>query len=155
LLTGEAVEVVEFFFCDRHCKTLPCATGRNSLPRGGVARQNEATFDSRSPDRVGRYGVEREEFSTPVQGEPERPQDEGHLFVIDEIGQMKCCCDAFLRAMRRLSNETAPLLASVAQKGDSLIREANQRSDVERIAVTRQNREALPTALAQRYQSNL
>jgi nucleoside-triphosphatase len=109
-----------------------------------------AHVDSPSPARVGKYGVELEDFEGLVTAELSLALDEVDLVVIDEIGKMECFSQTFVCTVRQILDECVPLLATVAQKGGGFIREVKQRSDVELATVTAANREMLPAQIARR-----
>lgn len=107
---------------------------------------------SRSRQRVGRYGVELEQFEPLVQAELADAPEDVDLFVIDEIGRMECFSDVFVEAVRRILDADVPLLATIAQKGGGLIREVKERPNVELVTVTTANRDELPENLSGRLQ---
>ena len=112
-----------------------------------------ARRDSRSPHRVGRYGVELEQFELLVADQLLRPADAVDLFVIDEIGKMECLSERFVAAVRRVLASPVPLLATVAQKGRGLIAEVKQTDGGRLLVVTRTNRDALPGQVVQMLQN--
>src|SRR5215467_9637582 len=85
---------------------------------------------SRSPVRVGRYGVEPERLVPLVEANLVRPAGSVDVFLIDEIGKMECSCPAFVAAMRRVLEGPVPVLATVAVKGGGFIAEVKARPDV-------------------------
>jgi nucleoside-triphosphatase len=103
---------------------------------------------SRSPLRVGRYGVEPERLIPLVEENLVRPAGSVDAFLIDEIGKMECSCPAFVTAMRRVLEGPVPVLATVALRGGDFIAEVKARPDVRLIEVTQGNRDDLPERLA-------
>jgi nucleoside-triphosphatase len=103
---------------------------------------------SRSPVRVGRYGVEPERLIPLVEENLVRPTGSVDVFLIDEIGKMECSCPAFTAAMRRVLEEPVPVLATVALKGGGFITEVKARPDVRIMEVAEGNRNDLPERLA-------
>ena len=103
---------------------------------------------SRSPVRVGRYGVEPERLIPLVEENLLRPGHSVDGFLIDEIGKMECSCPAFTAAMRRVLEGPVPVLATVALKGGGFIAEVKARPDVRIIEVAQGNRDDLPERLA-------
>ena len=103
----------------------------------------------RSPPRhrVGRYGIEPLNLAWMVEAELERPAGTVDLFVIDEVGKMELLCPEFVRAVPRLLDGPAPVLATVALRGGGLIAEVKARADVRLVEVTDANREGLPAEL--------
>jgi nucleoside-triphosphatase len=104
---------------------------------------------SRSPVRVGRYGVEPERLIPLVEENPARPGESVDVFLIDEIGKMECSCPAFTAAMQRVLKGPVPVLATVALKGGGFIAEVKARPDVRIIEVAQGNRDELPERLAE------
>jgi nucleoside-triphosphatase len=90
---------------------------------------------SRSPVRVGRYGVEPERLIPLVEENLVRPTGSVDLFLIDEIGKMECYCPAFVAEVRRVLEGPVPVLASIALKGGGFIAEVKARPDVRIIEV--------------------
>jgi nucleoside-triphosphatase len=107
-----------------------------------------AHIRSRSPVRVGRYGVEPERLVPLVEANLVRPAGSVDVFLIDEIGKMECSCPAFTAAMRRVLEGPVPVLATIALKGGGFIAEVKARPDVRIIEVAPGNREDLPERLA-------
>lgn len=110
-----------------------------------------AHVDSRSPARVGRYGVELEEFEEIVTAELGLSTEDVDLFVIDEIGKMECFSQEFVDSVRRILRSGVPLLATVALRGGGFIREIKRWPNVELVTVTPLNREELPEEVARRF----
>jgi nucleoside-triphosphatase len=82
-----------------------------------------------------------------VEAELDRPAGAVDLFVIDEVGKMELLCPEFVRAVPRLLDGLAPVLATVAVRGGGLITEVKVREDVRLVEVTEANREGLPADL--------
>jgi nucleoside-triphosphatase THEP1 len=57
--------------------------------------------------------------------------------------------------LRSLLAGPSNLLATIAKKGEGLVAQIKKRSDVELIEATRENRDHLPQAIAQRILSSL
>ena len=108
---------------------------------------------SRSPVRVGRYGVEPERLIPLVEENLIRPAGSVDIFLIDEIGRMECSCPAFTEAIRRVLEGPVPVLATVALKGGGFIAEVKARPDVRIVEVTQGNRDDLPERLAARLRA--
>jgi nucleoside-triphosphatase len=111
-------------------------------------RTTLAHVRSRSPVRVGRYGVEPGRLVPLIEEELVRPDGTVDLFLIDEIGKMECTCPAFMTAVRRVLDGPVPVLATVALRGGGFIAEVKARPDVGIVAVDPVNRDDLPERLA-------
>jgi len=103
--------------------------------------------EAKSRFRVGKYGVNVEEFETLVLPRLDVRIANLDLFIIDEIGKMECFSELFIASVRSLLDSPTPVLATVAQKGAGFISEVRSRSDVTLIQITTQNREKLPQQL--------
>jgi len=102
---------------------------------------------TRSPCRVGRYGVRVEEFERIALPELVRPAD---VLLIDEIGKMECFSSRFVQAVRDVLNRPTPVVATVALSGSGFIADVKRRPDAELWQVSAQNRDEVPTRLAER-----
>ena len=107
-----------------------------------------AHTDTRSPWRVGRYGVDVPGFEALLQRELEDPDGEADVVVVDEIGKMECHSALFVRMMRRLLEGDRPVVATVALRGGGFMAEARRHPRVELIRVSDANRDRLPQVLA-------
>jgi nucleoside-triphosphatase len=111
-------------------------------------RTTLAHVRSRSPVRVGRYGVEPGRLVPLIEEELVRPDGTVDLFLIDEIGKMECACPAFMTAVRRVLDGPVPVLATVALRGGGFIAEVKARPDAHIVEVAPGNRDDLPERLA-------
>jgi nucleoside-triphosphatase len=102
---------------------------------------------SRSPLRVGRYGVEVANLARMVKAELDRPPDDVDLLIVDEVGKMELLCPEFVDAMPRLLDGPVPVLATVALRGGGVIAEVKARKDVRLVEVTPEARDRLPADL--------
>jgi nucleoside-triphosphatase len=100
-----------------------------------------AHVDIKRHRRVGRYGVDVEGFDRDVVAALDPDGTEAELFVIDEIGRMECFSDKFVEAVRRLLNSDRSVLATVAQSGGGLIRDAKSCPAVKLLRLTVANRD--------------
>jgi nucleoside-triphosphatase len=110
-----------------------------------------AHVKSHSPARVGKYGVDVDEFERLVTAELSLPAEHVDLFVIDEIGKMECLSQKFVDKVMRILRGDIPLLATIALKGGEFIGEVKRRPNVELLTATRANREELPADVARRF----
>src|ERR671934_930683 len=96
----------------------------------------------RSPNRVGRYGVDLAALEAVAV--PALALEEGAVYLIDEIGKMECLSGAFTDAVARLLDSACPVIATVAQRGKGFIAEVKRHPRAESWEVTRANRDAMP-----------
>jgi nucleoside-triphosphatase len=107
-----------------------------------------AHVGSSSGRRVGRYGVEIEQFEALVSEEVENSNEKVRAFIIDEIGKMECFSQKFVQIVRHLLDGSRPVLATVALKGGGFIAEVKSRADIQLITVSSKNRNQLPGEIA-------
>jgi nucleoside-triphosphatase len=100
----------------------------------------------KGPHRVGRYRVDLRAFDRLVGPELTRAAD---IILIDEIGKMECFSAAFISAVRRIFDGDLPAVATVAVSGGGFIAEVKARPDAEILQVTRENRDGMPTRVAE------
>ena len=97
--------------------------------------------------RVGSYRVNLESFERVAI--PSLRGEERGILVIDEIGKMECCSEAFVRRVREILQDDSPVLATIPYRGGGdLVGEVRRRSDARTFLVTPGNREALPAEIA-------
>jgi len=82
-----------------------------------------AHVNTKSPCKVGKYGVDVAGFEKSVVPIIDIDRSDAELFVIDEIGKMECFSKKFVTAIRLLFSSDKSVLATVAQKGKGLISE--------------------------------
>jgi nucleoside-triphosphatase len=114
----------------------------------GARRAILAHVRSRSPVRVGRYGVEPGRLVPLIDEELVRPPGTVDAYLIDEIGKMECHCTQLISSMRTLLGGPVPVLATIALRGGGFIAEVKQRPDVQVVEVTQGNRQDLPRQIA-------
>ena len=114
---------------------------------GRAGRLAEAGL--RSPHRVGRYGVDLEDFEAVALPALElEPSGRGFdLFLVDEIGKMECFSPRFVAATRALLDSGRPVVATVALRGEGFIAEVKRRPGAELWELTPGNRDAMPERL--------
>jgi nucleoside-triphosphatase len=101
------------------------------------------------PPRVGRYGVDQEaleRLAVPVIGQASRSE----VVLVDEIGRMELASEAFRDAVTDLFERPVSVVATVMSKRHPFADELKNRPDVDRVAVTAANRDALPEELVRR-----
>jgi nucleoside-triphosphatase len=100
----------------------------------------------RGPPRVGRYGVDLEEFERialpTLEGVPE-----GSVVVIDELGRMELASKRFRDAVSALFAQDMAVVATVHAHRHPFTDELKRRDDVAVERVTRGNRDALPARI--------
>ena len=95
------------------------------------------------PYWVGKYGVNLESLHRV--GLPALEWRPGvDLVVVDEIGKMECLSPRFVEAMEKLWAADAPLLLTVAEKGDGYMKQVKEKPGATLITVTPANRDELP-----------
>jgi nucleoside-triphosphatase len=103
--------------------------------------------------RVGRYGVDLTLFEALALPALERALNDGELVVIDEIGKMELFSHRFQwMVMQVLNQEERHLLGVIHQGKDSFTASIRKRGDVEVMAVSRVNRNDIPTLIIERLQ---
>jgi nucleoside-triphosphatase len=98
---------------------------------------------------VGKYGVDLEAFERVALPALAQPPRDG-VVVIDELGKMELASDPFREVVAHLFDSPLALVATVHTFRHPFTDDLKQRADVERISVTRANRDALPQQLAER-----
>jgi nucleoside-triphosphatase len=118
-------------------------------------REGRLASLGREKPTVGRYSVHIEEFEKLVLPELDTAITPADLYVIDEIGKMELLSRPFRNRVIELLAQPTNLLATIAKKGRGFIEQIKDRSDVELIEVTRNNRDDLPEELAQKIKIEL
>ncbi len=104
----------------------------------------------RSPVRVGRYGVNVQDFERLAL--PELSRRDVDLIVIDEIGKMECSSGRFRRAVEDALDAPVNVLATIGISHLPFFQAIRARPDVELITLTERNRDALVGELSARLQ---
>lgn len=105
-----------------------------------------ARVDLRSSVRVGRYGVNLEEFERLTL--PELVRRDVDLIVIDEIGRMECSSGRFRRAVEDALDAPVNVLATIGVSRLPFFQAVRARPDVELFTLTETNRNALMEELS-------
>jgi nucleoside-triphosphatase len=98
--------------------------------------------ETKSPYRVGKYGVDIKGFEKFLEGIAFLTPATG-LIIIDEIGKMECLSPIFRRMIKEIFTSEMMLIATIALKGGGLIEEIKSRGDVMLFEITRENRDFL------------
>jgi nucleoside-triphosphatase len=101
----------------------------------------------RGGPRVGRYGVDVPAFDDFLRCLDLRSASSPLLFI-DEIGKMESLSPLFVETVKGLLDSSATVVATVAAKGEGIIREVKLRRDCEIVQVTPTNRESLAGSLS-------
>jgi nucleoside-triphosphatase len=109
-----------------------------------------ASVEVRSPVRVGRYGVNLEEFERLAL--PELARRDVDLIAIDEIGKMECSSGRFRRAVEDVLDAPVNVLATLGVSRLPFFQALRDRPDVELLALTERNRDALVAEISSRFE---
>ena len=109
-----------------------------------------AHVDFSGPPRVGKYGVDLEEFErvvVPVVS----PAGAGEVVLMDELGKMELASKSFRDAALSVFEDDAVVVVATVHSFRHPVTDAlKRRHDIDLIAVTRRNRDELPEAIAGR-----
>jgi nucleoside-triphosphatase len=106
-----------------------------------------AHVDHPGPPRVGRYGVDLEEFERLVLPALSHPAD---VVLIDELGKMELASVPFRDAVASLLEGEVPVVATVHASSHPFTDRLKRRPDADVVRLTRANRDELPQVLAER-----
>jgi nucleoside-triphosphatase len=106
------------------------------------------------PHRVSRYGVDVAGFERLLE-ELDLRHSPSSLIIIDEIGKMECFSKRFIDLVTLLLDGPKTLVATIALKGEGLIRQVKRKPDCRVVTVTRENRDRLPDELTSELQERL
>jgi nucleoside-triphosphatase len=109
-----------------------------------------AHVDLPGPPRVGRYGVDLEEFERLALRSLEAPAS---VVLIDELGKMELASEPFREAVRNLFDGPLPIVATVHTFRHPFTDALKRRRDVSVVKLTAANRDALPAELAARLEN--
>jgi nucleoside-triphosphatase len=103
-----------------------------------------AHVDIAGPPRVGRYGVDLEEFERLALPSLDSPAG---VVLIDELGKMELASKRFREAVLALFDGEAPIVATVHTFPHPFTDALKARADVSLVKLTRSNRDDLPEEL--------
>ena len=103
-----------------------------------------AHVDIKGPPRVGRYGVDLEEFDRLALPALEGPSN---VVLIDELGKMELASERFRDAVLALFESPKPIVATVHTFRHPFADELKRRRDVSTLKLTSTNRDRLPEEL--------
>ena len=100
-----------------------------------------------SSTRVGRYGVDLQEFVRIALPELEMEAD---VMLLDELGKMELASSAFRAAVQVLFDGQTPVVATVHTFRNPFTDRLKSRRDVELVRLTHENRDRLPERIVER-----
>lgn len=109
-----------------------------------------AHVDIHGEPRVGRYGVDLSALEAVGVAELERAAHEAEIILIDEIGKMELLSSAFRESLLKCLDSGKPVIACVMERPHPFADALKRRPDVEKVQLTRENRDALTERLARR-----
>jgi nucleoside-triphosphatase len=107
-----------------------------------------AHVDIKGPPRVGRYGVDLDEFERLALPALKAPRD--GVVLIDELGKMELASERFREAVHALFESPVPIAATVHTARHPFTDALKRRADVSTIRLSAANRDRLPTEVAER-----
>ncbi len=107
-----------------------------------------AHVDIKGPPRVGRYGVDVDEFERLALPALEAPGK--GVVLIDELGKMELVSERFREAVHALFESPAPIAATVHTARHPFTDALKRRHDVSTIRLSAANRDRLPNEVAER-----
>jgi nucleoside-triphosphatase len=111
-----------------------------------------AHVDIGGPPRVGRYGVDLEEFERLALPSLEAPAS---VVLIDELGKMELASERFREAVRELWKRPVPIVATVHTAKHPFTDELKQRPGVSTVRLTTANRGRLPREVAEQLRAGI
>jgi nucleoside-triphosphatase len=106
-----------------------------------------AHVNSRSPYRVGKYGVNTSAIDEVGITALRQGMKRSKLIIIDEIGRMEMYSSLFQKEVNNVLDSSLPVLGVIQMKPNPFLDSVRQRDDVTVIQVTPDNREELPGRL--------
>jgi nucleoside-triphosphatase len=106
----------------------------------------------RSPEKVGKYGVDLSFLEKKGIPQIELAVRRGYLVVIDELGPMEFKSSRFRQVVITTLNEDVPLLGSIVARPDPFGDLIKGRADVSLVKVREDNRETLVDLILQRLE---
>jgi nucleoside-triphosphatase len=118
----------------------------------GGERGELARAGSHGKARVGRYGVNVEEFGRLAL--PEIRRRDVELIVIDEIGKMECASGRFRRAVEDALDSPVDILATIGISHLPFFEALRARPDIELLTLTERNRDSLVEEICSRLRGS-
>jgi nucleoside-triphosphatase len=112
-----------------------------------------AHVDHRGGYRVGKYGVNREDLERIGVPAIREAIHGARLVVMDEIGRMELCSEAFRDAVTEALGSAVPVLGTIQDRRNAFLDAVRARADVEIVRVDESNRDRLADDLVERVRS--
>ena len=106
-----------------------------------------AHVDHEGSFRVGKYGVNCEDLESVGVRAIDEAVKRSRLIVMDEIGRMELCSQAFQEAVGRALSSPTPVLGTIQDRSNAFLDSVRARPDVKILRVTTGNRECLVPVL--------
>ena len=106
-----------------------------------------------SPYRVGRYGVNREDLERVGVPSVLDAIETSCVVVMDEIGRMELCSEAFQDAVGAALDSPKPVVGTIQDRHNAFLDAVRARADVEVLRLTKENRDAMVAAVLQRIRA--
>ena len=114
---------------------------------GGKYHAVMAHVNSRSPYRVGRYGVNTSALEKVGITALREGMRRAKIIIIDEIGRMEMYSDLFKKEVKNVLDCPLPVLGVIQMQRNLFLDSIRNRGDVTVIRITPDNRDALPKQL--------
>jgi nucleoside-triphosphatase len=98
-----------------------------------------AHTDIKSPQRVGKYGVDIRGFEDFLESIPFL-YSTTNTIIIDEIGKMECFSKKFKNLINEIMDSDKSIIATISMKGSGIIAEIKKRDDIKLFEITQSNR---------------
>jgi nucleoside-triphosphatase len=98
--------------------------------------------DTKSPYRVGKYGVDVTNFEKFLDAIPFLDPDTD-LIILDEIGKMECFSRKFKKLIVQLLDSRKSVIATIALSGEGFIEAVKRRDDLKLFMLTQNNRDSI------------
>ena len=111
-----------------------------------------AHVELRSPQRVGKYGVDVGAFERIGIPALEHALLSSELVVIDEIGKMELFSTSFQRVVQRVFGDPKPVLAVIQMRSTLFLDALRSRKDAKLFTVSTENRQRMVESVAKAVQ---
>ncbi len=100
-------------------------------------------FQTRSPHRLGRYGVHTRMLDNLILPHLDWKRKRPDLMVVDEIAKMELLSQPLREAILDLLDSPCPVLGTISLHGAGVLKRIRDREDVRLVKLTRKNRSVL------------